>query len=123
MPQYPKDADGISAPLDTAAMHRKNGNQFHVPDFAYEAGADKRHARTSVDFAAVDGPYPEIEVETDASGSREKLETGLKRAADCRNPRMFGYPIRAYAGVQDSGFRDCCRPIEDEYRAIAACAI
>ena len=41
MLQYPKDADDIWVPLDTTAMYRKNGNQFHVSDFFYEAKADE----------------------------------------------------------------------------------
>ena len=40
MLQYPKDANGIWVSLDTTAMYRKNGNQFHVSDFFYEAKAD-----------------------------------------------------------------------------------
>lgn len=122
MPQYPKDADGIWVPLDTTTMHRKNGNQFHVSDFVYEARADKWYARSGGNCVAVDNLYLEIEVETDTSDSWEKLESDSKRIVDYRDPRMFGYPIRAYTGKQDSGFCDDCKFIEDEYCAIAMCA-
>lgn len=121
MLQYPKDANGIWVSLDTTAMYRKNGNQFHVSDFLYEAKADKWYARSGGNCVAVDNLYLGIEVETDTSDSWEKLEADLKRIVDYKNSRMFGSPICAYAGMQDSGFCDGCKFIEDEYCEIAMC--
>lgn len=120
MPQYPKDANGILVDLETTAMYRKNGNKFHVPDFFYEARADKRYVRSGGNCVAIDNLYLEIKVETDTSDSWEKLEDDLKRVLDYSTSSTFGSPICAYADMQDAHFCDDCKLLEDEYCSVGA---
>lgn len=124
MLQYPKDANGILVSLDTTTMYRKNGNQFHVTDFFYEAKADKWYARRGGEYIAVDKLYLEIEAEAEAdtSDSWEKLDGDLKRVLDYKTSTMHGSPICAYADMQDSQFCDECKLLDDEYCAMSMCS-
>lgn len=115
MLQYPKDANGIWVPLDTTVMYRKNGNQFHVSDFLYEARGDKWYARCGGECVAVDKVYLEIEVEVDTSDSWEKLETDLTRVIGRSN-------ICAYNDTQGLKFCDECKLLDSKSCSVAMCS-
>lgn len=44
--KLPKDADGMTVPLNTTMMYRDDHSQFRVTDFFYEAKPDKWFARS-----------------------------------------------------------------------------
>ena len=117
MLQLPKDAAGIWIDLDTTTMYRKNGNQFHVSDFFYEARADKWYACCGGECVAADKLYLEIKVEAEAdiSDSWEKLETDLKRVIDCSH-------ICAYDNKADSSSCDECKLLDGKSCLIVMCS-
>lgn len=113
MVELPKDATGCEIPLTTTLLYEKYGEKVTVYDYKY----DSRINEWSVD--TIQGTRIVSSLYLTPLDNWEKLEGDLKRIVDYRNSRMFGSPICAYTDMQDSGFCDGCKFIEDEYCAIA----
>lgn len=116
MVELPKDATGREIPLTTTLLYEKYGEKVTVYDYKY----DPRLNEWSVD--AIQGTRIVSSLYLTPLDNWEKLEGDLKRVVDYRNSRMFGSPTCAYAGMQDSGFCDGCKFVEDEYCTIAMCS-